>query len=75
MKGRTFKISDDGTVWWYNDGKRRRSEGTTDGSKEWYNNGKRHRTDVPIIKNTDGHKEYCIDGVKYTEEEFAVIGC
>ena len=41
-----------------------------DGYKAWYLNGKCHRVDGPAREFSDGSKEWCIDGIQYTEAEF-----
>jgi len=38
--------------------------------KAWYLNGKRHRIDGPAIEYVDGSKEWWVNGVSMTEEEF-----
>jgi hypothetical protein len=41
------------------------------GTKRWYNEeGKYHRIDGPAIEWSDGYKEWWVNGVRYTEEEF-----
>jgi len=39
-------------------------------SESWYKHGKLHRIDGPAVEKTNGHKEYWIEGVHLTEEEF-----
>jgi hypothetical protein len=36
----------------------------------WYLNGKLHRTDGPAIEHSDGDKEWYLNGIELTEEEF-----
>lgn len=38
--------------------------------KEYFVNGKRHRVDGPAVEHEDGHKEWFINGIEYTKEEF-----
>jgi len=33
-------------------------------------NGKRHREDGPAIEYNNGDREYYLDGIKYSEEEY-----
>jgi len=40
------------------------------GNKRWCQNGQLHRTDGPAIERANGHKEWYIDNIQYTEEEF-----
>ena len=69
----TVKVYDDGTKWWYLDGKRHRTDGPaieySDGTKWWYLDGKRHRTDGPAVEYRDGAKEWYLNGEELTEEE------
>ena len=63
-------ISDNGTRYWYKDGKCHRDNDLPatidpDGTHEWFKDGKRHReTDAAIIK-PDGYKSYFLNGVMY----------
>lgn len=41
--------------------------------KEWWVNGERHREDGPAIEHEDGHKEWFLNGVSYSEEEFNAV--
>ena len=42
-----------------------------DGSIYWKNNlGQFHRIDSTAVEYTNGHKEWYINGIKLTEEEF-----
>ena len=40
------------------------------GSKFWYLNDKRHREDGPAVEYTDGSKEWFLNGIEYSEEEY-----
>lgn len=64
----------DGSKYWHNSsGQLHRTDGPAvidNGSKHWFQNCIRHRTDGPAIERADGTKEWWIDGVKLTEEEF-----
>lgn len=37
---------------------------------EWYQNGKLHRTDGPAVEDSDGSKEWYLEGKELTEQEF-----
>ena len=60
------KIQEDGTKFWYRDGKLHREDGPAieraDGSKEWFRNGNRHRENGPAIEYADGTKFWFRDG-------------
>ena len=65
---------DDGTKFWYLDGKRHREDGPAveyaDGSRYWYLSDKLHRTDGPAIEHTNGTKLWYLDDKEYTEVEW-----
>jgi hypothetical protein len=65
---------EDGTKYWYINGKRHREDGPAvehaDGDKFWFLDGKRHRTDGPAVEYADGDKFWLINGHDLTEEEF-----
>lgn len=54
------KIHEDGTKYWYHNGKLHREDGPAieypDGSKFWYNNDKLHRDDGPAVEHSNGDK-------------------
>ena len=56
----TVKVYNDGTKFWYLNGKRHRTDGPaveyTNGDKRWYHNGKLHRTDGPAVEWSEGTK-------------------
>jgi hypothetical protein len=70
----TVKVFDNGTRYWYLNGKYHREDGPAiewaDGSNEWWLNGERHREDGPAIEYSDLTPEWWLNGEKYTEEEF-----
>jgi len=45
-----------------------------DGTKEWYANKRRHRMDGPAIEFANGDKYWFIDGIRYTEEDYKLVG-
>jgi hypothetical protein len=69
----TVKVYDDGTKFWYLNGKRHREDGPAtewaSGNKAWYLNGKLHREDGPAIEDANGGKEWYLNGEEVTEEE------
>jgi hypothetical protein len=40
------------------------------GTKKWYLNGKRHREDGPAIEYVDGDKQWWLNDVEYTKQEY-----
>ena len=68
------KVYDDGSKFWYLNGKCHREDGPAiewyDGTECWYVNGKRHREDGPAIEYADGTKLWYLNGKEYSEEEF-----
>ena len=44
--------------------------GYDDGYYAWYINGQCHREDGPAVERNTGCKEYWIDGIHLTEEQF-----
>ena len=70
----TVKVYNDGTKFWYLNGKRHRTDGPAvewcDGGKRWYHNGKLHRTDGPAVEYTNGDKFWYCDDKELTEEQF-----
>ncbi len=40
------------------------------GEKWWYINGNRHREDGPAVEYTNGNKEWYLNGIEYSEEEW-----
>ena len=40
------------------------------GMKAWYKNGVLHNENGPAVANANGRKEWWVEGVKLTEEEF-----
>jgi hypothetical protein len=70
----TVNVYDDGSKFWYQNGKHHREDGPAiewdDGSKFWYINGNCHREDGPAIELANGTKFWYINGVQYTEADF-----
>ena len=56
----TVQVNDDGTKYWFLNGKRHREDGPAveyaNGDKQWFLNGKLHREDGPAIEYPDGDK-------------------
>jgi hypothetical protein len=40
------------------------------GYKSWWLNGLRHRSDGPAIEYSNGNKEWYLNNIQYTEEDF-----
>jgi len=38
--------------------------------EHWYLNGKYHREDGPAVEYSTGHKEWWINGIEMSEQEF-----
>ena len=64
---------------YYNNGKRHREDGPaveySDGTKIWYINDKLHRDDGPAVvygNEMSFSKEWWLDNVRYSEEEYKV---
>jgi hypothetical protein len=71
-------IWQDGTKFWYYNGKRHREDGPAyiekrNGYKEWYNNGKLHREDGPARERHDGIKAWYLNGKCHRLDGPAVI--
>jgi hypothetical protein len=70
----TVEVYDDGSRYWYLNGKRHREDGPAvewpSGTRQWYLNDKRHREDGPAVQYANGTPEWWLNDVKYTEEEF-----
>jgi len=65
----------DGTKkWWVNGNLHRENNKPAvilvSGHKEWLVNGKLHRTNGAAIEYFNGEKEWYLEGVQYSEEEF-----
>ena len=43
------------------------------GVKEWYLHGKLHRTDGPAVIHEDGAKEWWLNDVRYSEQEYYAL--
>ena len=68
MKTYTVEVHDNGTKYWYLNGKRHREDGPAiewaDGTKYWYLNDK-EVTEAEVMKNSCAGKIVEIDGIKY----------
>ena len=69
----TVKVYDDGSNYWFLNGKLHREDGPacelSDGSKSWYLNGKLHREDGPAVEYFSGQRFWYLNGVEMTEQE------
>ena len=69
----TVKVKDNGTKFWWLNGKRHREDGPAieyaNGYKSWYLNGKLHREDGPAEDYANGDKYWYLNGEEVTEEE------
>jgi hypothetical protein len=66
----------DGTQFWYKDGRCHREDGPAIISRDtrfWVYRSLNHRVDGPAIEYVNGLKEWYIEGIKYTEEQFLKI--
>ena len=74
MKTYTVNVYDDGSKYWYLNGKIHREDGPAvefaNGYKTWWVNGKPHRTDGPAIEYDSGTKVWYVNGQKMSEKEF-----
>ena len=74
MKTYTVDVYDDGSKWWFLNGKQHREDGPAvewaNGTKCWFLNGKQHRKDGPAIECADGSKSWHINGKELSEAEF-----
>jgi len=72
----TVKVYDNGTTFWYLNGKLHRENGPAilrnDGSKEWFFNGQLHREDGPAIEAGNGTKFWFLNGQRHREDGPAV---
>ena len=72
----TVKVNEDGTRFWYLNGKLHREDGPAveyaDGSKEWYLNDKRHCEDGPACEFANGYKVWYLNGKRHREDGPAV---
>jgi hypothetical protein len=75
MKTYTVEVHDNGTKYWYRDGKYHREDGPAiefaDGDKFWYRDGKRHREDGPACES-NGDKVWFRDGKRHREDGPAI---
>jgi hypothetical protein len=72
----TVKVCDDGTKFWFLNGKHHREDGPAiewaDGSKTWYLNDKYHREDGPAIEWADGSKFWFLNNKLHREDGPAI---
>ena len=70
------RVWNDGTKFWYLNGKYHREDGPAceyaGGSKEWFLNGKLHREDGPAIECADGYKAWYQNGKYHRKDGPAV---
>ena len=76
MKTYTVEVSDDGTKYWFINGKLHREDGPAvehvDGTKKWCLNNKLHRKDGPAIEYANGTKRWYLNGERHREDGPAV---
>jgi hypothetical protein len=69
-----LNIDNNGTKYWYINGKRHRTDGPaiedSNGYTAWYINDELHRTDGPAIEHSDGTKYWYINGEYLSEEQY-----
>ena len=69
----TVEVYNNGTKFWYLNGKRHREDGPaiewSDGDKSWWLNGKLHREGGPAVECVNGIKKWYLNGEEVTEEE------
>jgi len=67
-------VYDDGSKYWYLNGKRHREDGPAiehaNGYKSWYLNDERHCEYGPAVEYADGSKDWYLNGTEYTEAEW-----
>lgn len=72
----TVKVFNDGTRYWYKDGKLHREDGpaveSNDGTKRWYKDGKIHREDGPAIEIASGPKYWYLNDKCFTKASFDI---
>jgi len=70
------KVDDNGTKFWYLNGKCHGEDGPAVedayGDKYWFINGERHREDGPAIEYASGYKAWYINGERHREDGPAV---
>lgn len=78
MTYKTYEVHvyDDGTKFWYQNGKLHREDGPaaeySDGTKKWFKDGKLHREDGPAIEYTNGTKMWLQNGFFHREDGPAI---
>jgi hypothetical protein len=72
----TVKVYEDGTKFWYLNGKLHREDGPAielaNDNKFWYLNGKCHREDGPAIEYANGTKHWFLNGEYHREDGPAI---
>ena len=70
-------IHNNGTKFWYKNGRIHRDDGpaveSADGTKFWYKNGKIHREDGPAREYANSYKEYWLNDKEYSYNEWYAI--
>ena len=68
----TVKVEDNGTRWWYLNGKLHRVDGPAvecaDGSSSWWLNGNLHRVDGPAVEWHTGSRQWFLNGKRHRED-------
>ena len=76
-KTQEVRTYENGTIEWYFNGKRHRTDGPAvihpDGYQVWYLNGKLHRTDGPAVIYSSGYQAWYQDGKRHRTDGPAVI--
>jgi hypothetical protein len=76
MKEYTVKIYDNGTKYWFLNGKFHREDGPAceyaGGSRVWYLNNKLHREDGPACEYADGTKIWYLNDQRHREDGPAI---
>jgi antitoxin component YwqK of YwqJK toxin-antitoxin module len=72
MKTYTVEVLDNGTKYWYLNGKLHREDGPaveySNGTKYWYLNDKQHREDGPAVEYSNGTKCWYLNGKLHRED-------
>jgi len=72
----TVRVREDGTKYWFLNGKSHREDGPAieyaSGTKYWFLNGNLHREDGPAIELPDGTKQWRFNGNLHREDGPAV---
>jgi hypothetical protein len=72
--GELEECNNEGSKYWYINGKLHREDGPAIESaydyKEWYLNGKRHREDGPAVEHAYGYKEWWLNHKQISQNEY-----